>query len=204
MEILWLVWIVFILQIQKISFVWWLLSPAIISTIIAHNKKFEECIETVYLSDKEIILTGDSNINAIILIESINYAWSNLSKCQTKSKIWKDIMSSELRKTISSTDITSLYTFKGPASIKKVTSQPTTASAPFDSRRVTISQPLQPTPVALKYNRCWPVDTLLLLGTWQQSDFSSDNMHRSVQKKDNYCVFCGSNQGTYCLWSRHC
>lgn len=56
MEILWLVWIVFILQIQKISFVWWLLSPAIISTIIAHNKKFEECIETVYLSDKEIIL----------------------------------------------------------------------------------------------------------------------------------------------------
>lgn len=157
-----------------------------------------------------LTVTGDSNINAIILIESINYAWSNLSKWQTKSKIWKDIMFSELRKTISSTDITSLYTFKGkrlhlaPASIKKVTSQPTTASAPFDSRRVTISQPLQPTPVALKYNRCWPVDTLLLLGTWQQSDFSSDNMHRSVQKKDNYCVFCGSNQGTYCLWSRHC
>jgi len=41
------------------------------STIIAHNKKFEECIETAYLSDKEIILTGASNVNAIILIESI-------------------------------------------------------------------------------------------------------------------------------------
>ena len=33
------------------------------SSTKADDKKFEECIETAYLSGKEIILTGDFNIN---------------------------------------------------------------------------------------------------------------------------------------------